>query len=118
VDDDEWEPDLDFYVELYDPSTQKNERFSGDDTRCKVTILDEDFPGVLGFKDTDIRVSKNQENADITIIRSEGADGKISCMIRTEALHNNLNTGAVEFEDYLPKHEKVTFGHGENQKTI
>ena len=24
----------------------------------------------------------------------------------------------MEFEDYLPKHEKVTFIHGENEKTI
>jgi len=63
VDDDEWEPDLDFFVELFDPNkvnqdTGLFERLSGDDTRCKVTILDEDFPGCLGFELTDIRVSK------------------------------------------------------------
>lgn len=47
VDDEEWEPDLDFFVELYDPNTQT--RLPGDDTRTKVTILDEDFPGTIGF---------------------------------------------------------------------
>jgi len=26
---------------------------------CKVTILDEDFPGTLGFEATEIRVGKN-----------------------------------------------------------
>ena len=46
-DDEEWNPDLDFFVELYDAETK--ERLSGDDTKCKVTILDEDFPGTLGF---------------------------------------------------------------------
>ena len=44
-DDEEWEPDLSFWIELYDIET--GERLQGDDTRCKVTILDEDFPGKL-----------------------------------------------------------------------
>jgi hypothetical protein len=44
-DDDDWEPDLCFFVELYDLET--GDRLQGDDTRCKVTILDEDFPGKL-----------------------------------------------------------------------
>ena len=64
VDDDEWEPDLDFFVELYDPNhinsdTGIPDRLKGDDTRTKVTILDEDFPGSLGFEVTDVRVPKN-----------------------------------------------------------
>jgi len=52
VDDEEWEPDLDFFVELYDPNKDSKDgadRLVGEDTRCKVTILDEDFPGTLGF---------------------------------------------------------------------
>lgn len=94
-------------------------RLSGDDTRCKVTILDEDFPGTLGFELTDIRVSKNQDKVDVTIVRMEGSDGTISCMIRTEPLSETKTpNSAVEFEDFLPKHEKVTFLHGENEKTI
>ena len=35
VDDDEWEPDLDFFVELYDPNKDpevENDRLKGDDT--------------------------------------------------------------------------------------
>lgn len=52
-------------------------------------------------------------------MRMEGADGTISCYIRTEALSEQQTPHtAVEFEDYLPKHEKVTFIHGENEKTI
>jgi solute carrier family 8 (sodium/calcium exchanger) len=56
VDDEEWEPDLDFYIELYDPET--NQRLKGDDVFCKVTILDEDFPGTLSFEKTEITVQK------------------------------------------------------------
>jgi len=33
-------------------------RFSGDDTVSKITILDEDFPGTLGFENTEIIASK------------------------------------------------------------
>lgn len=56
IDNNEWEPDMDFYVELFDIVGLN--RLSGDNTRTTVTILDEDFPGTLGFKITDIRVSK------------------------------------------------------------
>jgi len=50
VDDEEWNPDLEFIVELYDPNKLEGEdRLPGDDTRCRVTILDEDFPGTIGF---------------------------------------------------------------------
>ena len=34
------------------------DKLPGDDTRCKVTILDEDFPGCLGFENTDLFVFK------------------------------------------------------------
>jgi len=123
VDDEEWEPDLDFFVELYDPNAIDSKghpmKLHGDDTRCKVTILDEDFPGTLGFEMTDIRVAKNQDKVDVTIMRLEGADGTISCMIKTEPLsETNSPNNAVEYEDYVPNFSKVTFLHGENEKTI
>lgn len=84
VDDEEWEPDLDFFVELYDAQTQQ--KLEGDDTICKVTILDEDFPGTIGFEKTEIMVQKGQDHVDIGIIRSDGSDGTIHCMFKTEQL--------------------------------
>jgi len=47
IDDNEWEPDMDFLVELYD--LEGKDRLEGDDTQTRVTILDEDFPGTLSF---------------------------------------------------------------------
>lgn len=44
-DNSDWQPDMDFSIELYDPNT--GARLHGDDTECKITILDEDFPGML-----------------------------------------------------------------------
>lgn len=115
----DWQPDLDFYVELYDPKTQQ--RLYGDDTQTKITILDEDFPGKLGFELTEVTASRNQDKVDIIVNRVEGTDGKISCMVRTEPLiadsiNNNLN--AIEFEDYLPKHEKIEFAQGESSQVV
>lgn len=84
IDDDEWNPDLDFFVEIYDISN--NERLSGDDTKCKVTILDEDFPGNIGFEASEIKAHKTWDKVDVVVTRSEGCDGKIACMIKTEPL--------------------------------
>lgn len=52
IDNEEWGPDLDFYIELYDPNVSPDDthhRLPGDDTRCTVTILDEDNPGTISF---------------------------------------------------------------------
>jgi hypothetical protein len=67
-----------------------------------------------------VTCSKSQERIDVTLKRSEGTDGKISCYVRTEALivGGNSDDNAVEFEDYLPKHEKIDFLHGESEKII
>lgn len=109
---------MDFHVELYD--TKSNTRLFGDDTRCKITILDEDFPGKLGFDLTEITAMRNQDKVDIIIKRFEGTDGKISCMVRTEPLVPDKSNpqNAIEFEDYLPKHEKIEFNSGESEKIV
>ena len=46
-DDDEWEPDEDFFVQLYEPESMKE--LEGKDTRTKITIIDDDKPGQIGF---------------------------------------------------------------------
>lgn len=63
---------------------------------------------------------KSQEKVEIQICRNEGSDGQISCTILTEALVDQKNAGcaAIEFEDYIPRHEKVVFQNGENSKII
>ena len=84
-----------------------------------MTILDEDFPGVIGFESTDVRVSKNSEIAKIKVTRTEGSDGTISCMLKTEPLSESPSpNNAEEYEDYIPQHSKVTFGHQETEKIV
>jgi len=89
IDNDEWEPDLDFLVELYDKETGK--RLEGDDTRTRVTILDEDSPGIIGFEITQLSVSKDQDYIEVLIKREKGSDGVIKCICRTEALNDEDN---------------------------
>ena len=43
IDDDNWEPDRDFFVQLHDGSTQ--DALRGHDTRTRITIIDDDQPG-------------------------------------------------------------------------
>lgn len=59
IDNDDWEPDLDFLVELYELGHPNANRLPGEDTQTRVTILDEDTPGSFGFEETDLRVNKN-----------------------------------------------------------
>lgn len=86
--------------------------------------MDEDFPGTIGFSDNEIMAMKNQDKVDVIIKRVEGTDGRISCMIRTEPLFTDPSLAAasgsmaMEFEDYLPKHEKIEFLNGESEKLI
>lgn len=58
----------------------------GDDTQCKVTILDEDFPGKLQFERTEVMGSRKNKRVEIKIKRVDGNSGAISCHVRTEAL--------------------------------
>jgi len=69
--------------------------------------LDEDFPGTLCFEDTQVTVNKAQQKVNLKVKRLEGSDGKISCIVRTEAMEATKGLAyknASEFDDYLPYH--------------
>ena len=101
IDDEGWEPDEDFFVELYDPNSATQAKLPGDDTRTKVTILDDDQPGILGFEERHIKVKRKDKNAYLKIIRTEGSDGTIKCKCQTEVLQN-IENQAQEFTDFCP----------------
>lgn len=50
IDDDEYEPDKEFYCELYDQ--RSGFMLKGKDTRCTIIIIDDDKPGCLSFEKT------------------------------------------------------------------
>lgn len=92
-DDDEWEPDEDFFVDLYEliddievPANKVNPeelnilRMIGGDTATRVTIIDDDKPGELVFAEKRaIRHAANESNCRVVVKRVHGSDGTISC---------------------------------------
>lgn len=55
----------------------------GADTECVVTILDEDRPGNIGFKERFVTVRRKDQFAYIDLERMDGSDGDISCLATT-----------------------------------
>jgi len=111
IEDNEWEPDKDFFVELYD--VKYCEPIEGDDARATITILDDDFPGILSFDITQTRVVFDDGKVELMVKRSNGSDGVISCVIKTEDLAPGLANNAKKDVDYTPISETITFQHGE-----
>ena len=75
-----------------------------------MTILDEDFPGCLGFEHTELTCKKDSKTVMITVKRFDGSDGRISCIFKTEQLvETQSRNNAIEFENYLPKEERIIF---------
>ena len=74
MNDDEIEPDEEFYVQLQDPVTSKN--LIGRDTRTKVIILDDDGPKALttsfAFARTEYNVAEDCGTAKVKIYNTKG----------------------------------------------
>lgn len=84
-DDENWEPDEDFFVQLFNADT--NEELTGQDTRTRVTIIDDDKPGQIAFEQSGtIKAVATDETADIKIIRKNGSDGRVTVDYETVQL--------------------------------
>lgn len=70
IDDDTFEPDEDFYLDLQDPDT-----FETLET-CKIEIIDDDAPGIISFEFTNYTFVESQKYMKGNIIRRNGASGK------------------------------------------
>lgn len=119
IDDEQWEPDKEFAVELYDPNTKSALPLK--DTRCVVLILDDDKPGFLSFgegKRTNVKHVATEEKCTIKVYRSKGSDGRISCRFRTVQLANQVGRMAEPGKDYMPKEGVLHFEHQESEKEI
>ena len=115
VDDDIVEPDENFFVELYDPSTSK--RLVGKDTRTEVIIIDTDNPGIITFKERLVKASENEDFAEVILMRVEGSDGLVGCRYFAKEKEDELDR-AVAGEDFHPVDDVIWFEHNEVNKTI
>ena len=127
-DDDNWEPDRDFFVHLYDKET--GQALPGKDTITRVTIIDDDKPGYVAFDDSAksgiIKVAPSESEdvtkAEIKLIRKNGSDGVVTVYWETQDL--GAKTGkddeyAKPNIDYEPvENGKVVFDKTETDAAI
>ena len=72
---------MEFYIDLSTDDTDNVEIFG---PTCTVTIIDDDDPGTLAFKDETINVPATAAEVDVAIIRRKGASGQVGCTIKSE----------------------------------
>lgn len=115
VDDDEYNEDLDFLIEI---CSEEGKRLEGDDTQSRITIKDEDLPGTICFEKRKVTVRKMDKYAYIQLTRKDGAAGDISCYCKTEVCTKEVNNQAEEFTDFMPFNDPIHFKHQETYKLI
>ena len=76
------------------------EALPGVDTRTRVTIIDDDKPGQIGFKEKNsVKVSAAKSQCEIAIVRNNGSDGVVKVNYNTVSLGNGSHF-AVDGRDY------------------
>lgn len=116
VDDNEWEPDEDFYVELYDVNTQK--RLEGKDTETIVTIIDDDQPGQLGFFTAKLSCQPKNKVLRVKVVRKKGCDGIVKVRYQIKEADGKAKHLAKPYEHFIPRTDTLIFEHGETEKEI
>lgn len=66
----------------------------------------------LGFEEPEIRVTKDDEYAELVITKSGQSRGHVSCFVVTEQID------AQEYDNYLPIYEKVVLQKDQQEKII
>ena len=79
-------------MELYDPEDE--ETLEGEDVTSKITIIDDDQPGILGFEKRLVTSTVNSGAVQLKIQRLSGCDGEISCSFET-ATHQGISAAAT-----------------------
>jgi len=112
VDDNQWEPDEEFFVKLtMIPNESENVRL-GRTSIMEITILNDDEPGTITFEKRGYLVKESCGEAEIAVLRQNGADGEISIKWRT------IDKSAVSGKDYTGGEDLVQFMHGETRQVI
>lgn len=100
LDNDFWEPDKEFLLELYDNRTGYS--LKAKDTQCMVTIMDDDNPGILSFEHPKVKISASKDEVLVNVQRKSGCKGAIACQYKTvdPSEDTDINRLAIPGEDY------------------
>lgn len=113
VDDDEHEPDKDFFVDLNFVDEQKPPGHKLGEVRTTVvTIIDDDEPGVLSFTEDDFFVNGGEKKAVVNVQRKDGCSANVSCKYVCE------DESAKAGTDYEKTEGTLVFKKGETRKPI
>ena len=114
VDDDDWEPDEEFFLKLaVAPNDTNRDVKIGKTNIMTVMILNDDEPGTFGFDKRGHFVKESCGEAVLTVYREDGADGDIEVKYRT------VNKTAKEGKDFVGVSEGILyFKHSETNKEI
>lgn len=97
---------------------QTKNRMCGEDTRTRVTILDDDKPGMVVFKEKKtIKHPANEAECVVIVDRIQGTDGTIKVKYRTVQIDDSPLT-ATPGKDYTPVEGELVFKHTECKKEI
>jgi len=108
IDDDEYEQDEDFYIELSAPSAGK----LGELYTTSITIINDDMPGVVGFEHGMYKVQESEGKLIANVVRRNGHSGKVSVQYATK------QGTAIEAKDYVRVEGTLVFESGETSKPI
>ncbi|KAM4722342.1 sodium/calcium exchanger 1-like [Rhinophrynus dorsalis] len=118
IDDDVFEEDEHFYVQLSNPRRARGLREGqgrvrlGTGRRATVTIFDDDHAGIFSFEAGSMRVSESVGTMRAKVVRGSGARGKVVIPYRTS--EGTAKAG----EDYLEVAGKVEFQNDETTRFI
>lgn len=136
IDDNEYEPDENFYCRLYSPS---DVNVIGKFPITEVTIINDDDPGQFSFEKDITVVAENVGKLELWVKRTNGCDGKVELKYKTSSfsspqdassienktpeelktLASNPGSGvAVSDVDYKATEGVLVFGHQETRKCI
>lgn len=111
VDDNAYEEDENFFVDLFEPSCCSDlcqVAQLGSRSTMTVIIIDDDHPGVLQFPQDQLTVYQEitDRTIDVVVERRGGASGVISCKYCT------MDGSAVAGRDFEKAHGEIWFEHG------
>jgi len=115
IDDNEWAPDKHFYVRLFTATAEGEEPKTRLTTATvMVTILNDDDPGTITFKEPTTRAIKNKETVQVPVIRKDGYDGNVLVFVKT------VDGDGIAGVDYEPLAEEfeLHFEHAVKEQFV
>lgn len=118
IDDDEWAPDKNFFVRLYDATyTGTDPKESKPDLllpTAEVMILNDDDPGKISFESKVVAFGTTETQAQLKLLRTDGCSGTVLAFLKTT---DGSAIGGTDF-DPLTEDLEVEFKHEQRDATV